>query len=57
VIINFLKKYYGYITIVVLALLFSVKLYVGKCMLWICAVFVITVISYFIAGDFLKKEK
>ena len=52
---GFLKRYYGYITLVILVLLLAVKLYVGRCMLWICGAFVITVIAYFIIGDFLRK--
>ncbi len=52
-----LIKYYGIVTLVVLILLFLLKLYIGECRLWICGVFVVTVVAYFIAGDFLKKPE
>jgi hypothetical protein len=52
---SFFEKYYGWITLIILVLLLLIKLTTGKCMLWLCGVFVVTVLVYFIYSDYVKK--
>jgi hypothetical protein len=52
-----IKKHYGGITLLVLAVLLIIKLLIDKCVLWLCLSFVFTVVSYFIISDFYSKSE
>jgi hypothetical protein len=52
-----LKKYLGHITLFLLVLLFALKIFLGGCRLWICALFVTVVVAYRILSDFYSPKE
>ncbi|UBM62531.1 hypothetical protein LA303_00780 [Candidatus Sulfidibacterium hydrothermale] len=52
-----LKKHLGHITLILLVLLFALKIFLGGCRLWICALFVTVVVTYMILSDFYPQKE
>jgi len=46
----------GWATLIMIVVLFVTKLLLGKCELWLCGLFVITVVGYFILSDLKMKN-
>ena len=51
------QRWLGRVTLLMLVVLFGVKLLIGHCELWLCGLFVVTVVGYFILSDFKQENK
>jgi len=47
----------GRAVLLMLVVLFGVKLLIGRCELWLCGLFVVTVVGYFILSDLKQENK
>ena len=51
------QRWLGRVALLMLVVLFGVKLLIGHCELWLCGLFVVTVVGYFILSDFKQENK
>lgn len=46
----------GWVTLIIIVALLIIKLLIGTCKLWLCGLFVITVVGYFMLSDLKMKN-
>jgi hypothetical protein len=51
------QRWMGRAVLLMLVVLFGVKLLIGRCELWLCGLFVVTVVGYFILSDLKQENK